>query len=71
MKRLRPVQLPRVMVLVYEPRLTHCVWSDFWHRKRSLEGLLKCLRGEVKAGRFSAYRFITIHQETYGYDQQN
>lgn len=58
--------MPQVVVLQYEPALTHSVWVDYRHRKRSIEALLKGLRKEINDGRFVAYRLITILGESIG-----
>lgn len=58
--------LPAVMVLEYEPSLTCSVWKDYYHRSRTMNGLLKLLRSEVKAWRFVAYRLISVHRQVYG-----
>lgn len=60
------MSIPRAMVLVYQPALTCCTWQDFLHHKRSVESLEKELRKEIKAGRFTAYRLITVHKEQMG-----
>jgi len=60
--------LPHVMVLEFQPRLTHSVWVDYHYKNRTMCRLLKQLRKEVKSGRFIGYRFITIHKEVYGVD---
>lgn len=58
--------LPRVMVLQFEPQLTHSVWIDFYHRKQSMGSLLRCLRSEIKAGHYAGYRLMTVHKTVYG-----
>ena len=58
--------LPHVMVLTFDPRLTHSVWCDFSHRCRTLAGLERTLRAETKAGRIVGFRFITIHRDVLG-----
>lgn len=59
-------QIPKVMVLVYEKALTHSVWLDYWHQNRTLSGLMKALRKNVKSGVFVGYRLITVHEEKLG-----
>jgi len=54
------------MVLVYQPELKHSVWTDYIHQCRTLNGLRKQLRSEIKRGRFVGYRFVTIHREIMG-----
>lgn len=61
--------LPQVEVLCFEPTLTHSVWNDYIYRNRTMTGLVKRLRREVKSGRFVGYRFITIHKTVYGLDK--
>ena len=53
-------------VLVFEPKLTHSVWCDFMHRRRSLKTLEAELRKRVRSGEFVGYRLITIHKEQIG-----
>jgi len=59
-------RLPQIQVLIFEPELTHSVWSDYWPRARTMKGLMRELRTEIKAGRFVGYRFLTIHEEHLG-----
>lgn len=61
-----PPGIPQVMVLKYRPELTHSIWVDYWHRFRTLHGVEKGLRREIKAGRIVGYRFITINEEHIG-----
>lgn len=64
-----PVRQPlpsKIMVLCPEPALTHSVWCDYITRARTMNGLMRELRREIKAGHFVAYRFITIHEQHYG-----
>lgn len=58
--------LPNVMVLVFEERMGCSVWQDYLHRCRTLNGLLRHLKQEVKAGRFVAFRLLTIHKQEMG-----
>lgn len=62
--------LPRAMVLVFEPRLGHSIWQDVIHNCRTLNGLVKRMKDGVKDGvkdgRYVAFRFITIHREEMG-----
>lgn len=60
------MSLPKVQVLQFEKRLTHCVWYDYIHRCRTMDGLIKHLRREVKAKRIMGYRLLTIHREVRG-----
>ena len=57
---------PRVMVLQYEPALKMSIWKDFYHRRRSRNGLIRLLRREIKARRFVAFRLIHIEEEFFG-----
>lgn len=59
-------KLPSVMVLVYEPALTHSNWEDVVHHCRTLNGLVRFLRKGVRDGNWIAYRFLTIHGECTG-----
>ncbi len=57
-----------VMVLKYEPALTHSVWMQFHHRCRSVKSLRRLLREMTKAGDIVGYRLITIHEQVIGID---
>ncbi len=59
-------ELPKVMVLAFEPALTHSVWRDYSHRRRTLRGLHNELREGVKSGRFVGYRLIRIERDVLG-----
>ena len=59
-------RLPHVMVLVYEEALTHSVWQDYMHRCRTLKGLMRLLKSEIKEGRFVAFRLMHITHEEMG-----
>jgi len=58
--------LPRAMVLVYQPELTHSVWQDFWHNRRSQESLERELRRGVRSGEWVAWRLIRVEKEVMG-----
>jgi hypothetical protein len=60
--------LPRVMLLRYQPELTHAVWIDFRCRAKTMPALLRHIRRETGTGNASAYRLITIHREVFGHD---
>jgi hypothetical protein len=62
-------QLPQAMVLVYQPELTHSVWQDLMHHKRTLKGLEAALRKGVRDGEWVAWRLIHIEKEVYGNEQ--
>ena len=58
--------LPCAQVLKFQPELTHSVWVDFEHRKRTVKGLEKVLRDGVLSGEHIGYRLITVHEEYVG-----
>lgn len=58
--------MPKAMVLVYEPRLTHSVWQDFYSRHRTENGLERRLRAGVRNGEWVAWRIIEIKREAMG-----
>ena len=62
--------LPRAMVLVYEPLLTHSIWQDFKSLHRTQAGLEKELRRGVREGEWVAWRLIRIEKEVMGNDSQ-
>ena len=57
------------MVLEYQPLLTHSVWVDYKHHRRSAKTLEAELQSGVKSGAFIGYRLITIHKEQTGVAQ--
>jgi len=60
-------QLPSaVQVLCYDEKAFCSYWIDCHHKCRTLKGLLEMLNKGIKSREYSAYRFITIHQEQYG-----
>lgn len=59
-------QLPSVMVLKFEPQLTHSVWCDYISRCRTLGGLKHELREMTKAGDIVGYKLITVHEKVLG-----
>ena len=52
--------IPRAQALVFQPELTHSVWVDVMHRKRSRKALENMLRKRVNSGEYIGYRMITI-----------
>ena len=60
------MQLPDVMVLVFDERLGHSMWQDYYPKSRTLRGLIRHMAGEVKAGRFVGYRLIRTELEITG-----
>lgn len=58
--------IPRAQALIFQPELTHSVWTDVMHRKRSRKSLEAMLRKEVRAGRYMGYRLLTIEAEYIG-----
>lgn len=60
--------LPRAQVLVFEPKLTHSVWQDVSHHKRTRKGLEAMLRKGVKSGEYVGYRLMTVEAEHIGID---
>ena len=59
-----------VMVLKFQPELTHSTWCDFRHRCRSVETLKKLLLKMTKDGDIVGYRLIKIYQETIGVESK-
>ena len=59
-------RLPSVMVLEFKSELGHSVWIDYFHRCRTLKGLTKLLKSEVKAGKYVAFRLMHITREEMG-----
>jgi hypothetical protein len=58
--------MPSAQALIFQPELTHSVWTDVMHRKRSRKSLEAMLRKEVRAGRYVGYRLLTIEEEYIG-----
>lgn len=58
--------IPYAQALIFQPELTHSVWTDVMHRKRSRKSLEALLRKEVRAGRYVGYRLLTIEAEYIG-----
>jgi hypothetical protein len=56
-------------VLVFEPTLTHSVWTD-WGSDDPLshDEVLDLLRAGVESGEYVGWRVITIHQQVMGRD---
>ena len=63
--------IPAAQVLVYQPELTHSVWTDVMHRKRSQKSLEAMLRKGVRSGEYVGYRLLTIHAEYVGISWPN
>lgn len=63
--------IPAAQVLVYQPELTHSVWTDVMHRKRSQKSLEAMLRKGVRSGEYVGYRLLTIHSEYVGISWPN
>ena len=63
--------IPSAQVLVYQPDLTHSVWTDVMHRKRSQKSLEAMLRKGVRSGDYVGYRLLTIHAEYLGISWPN
>lgn len=63
--------IPAAQVLVYQPELTHSVWTDLMHRKRSRESLEAMLRKGVRSGEYVGYRLLTIEAEYVGISWPN
>lgn len=61
--------LPKVMVLEYQPELTHSVWVDLRHGCRTKSGLAKVLRNGMQAGDWTGYRLITEHAQSSNRDR--
>lgn len=61
-----------VMVLEYEPRLTHSRWIDFYGEDHwSMEDTVAYLRQAVIDGKYVGWRILTIHKEVIGNDRPN
>lgn len=58
--------LPSAQVFVYEPRLSHSIWVDYYSRARTVEGLVRNLRKSVKSGKYLGYRLIHVYVEILG-----
>lgn len=58
--------IPAAQVLVYQPELTHSVWTDVMHQKRSRQSLEAMLRKGVRSGEYVGYRLLTIEAEYVG-----
>ena len=52
--------------LVFQPELTHSVWTDFMSRARTQEALEKQLRKGVRSGEYVGYRLHRIEAEYLG-----
>ena len=58
--------LPRAMVLVYQPELTHSVWLDYRNTSRSIQGLERKLKEGVRRGDWVGWRLVRIEKEVIG-----
>lgn len=58
--------LPRAMVLVYKPELTHSVWQDFVSKHRTRKGMEQRLKQGVRNGEWVAWRLIHVEKEIMG-----
>ncbi len=58
--------IPRAQALIFQPELTHSVWTDVMHRKRSRKSLEAMLRKGVRSGEYVGYRLLTIEAECIG-----
>ena len=58
--------IPRAQVLIFRPELTHSVWTDVMHLKRSRKSLEAMLRKGVRSGEYVGYRLFTIEAEHIG-----
>ena len=61
----------RVMVLVYQPELTHSVWQDAFFedadgKQLTTENLVDRLEQGVKAGEWVGWRLMRIEREVMG-----
>ena len=60
------MDIPRAQVLIFQPKLTHSVWVDVIHQKRSLKSLEAILRKGVISGKYAGYRIIRVESEHIG-----
>ncbi len=58
--------LPRAMVLIYQPELTHSVWQDWISNHRTRKGLEQRLKQGVRNGEWVAWRLMHIEKEVMG-----
>lgn len=58
--------LPRAMVLVYQPELTHSVWLDWISKHRTRKGMEQRLKQGVRNGEWVAWRLMHIEKEVMG-----
>lgn len=63
--------IPRAQALIFQPELTHSVWTDVMHRKRSRKSLEAMLRKGVRSGEYVGYRLLTIEAEYMGISWPN
>ena len=62
---------PRAQALIFQPELTHSVWTDVMHRKRSRKSLEAMLRKGVRSGEYVGYRLLNIEAEYIGVSWPN
>ena len=62
---------PRAQALIFQPELTHSVWIDVMHRKRSRKSLETMLRKGVRSGEYVGYRLLNIEAEYIGVSWPN
>ena len=63
--------IPSAQALIFQPELTHSVWTDVMHRKRSRKSLEAMLRKGVRSGEYVGYRLLTIEAEYRGISWPN
>lgn len=62
----RLVRPLRAQVLVFQPELTHSVWTDIQSRARTRAGLEKQPRAGVRSGEYVGYRLHRVEAEYVG-----
>lgn len=55
-----------VQALIYQPELTHSVWTEIRHQCRGIAGIRRMAWREIESGRWVGYRVATIHEEHLG-----
>ncbi len=63
--------IPSAQVLIFKPELTHSVWIDVLHRKRSRKRLEAMLRNGVRSGEYVGYRLLAIEVQYTGISWPN
>lgn len=72
LRKLRTTEHVSMMVLEYEPALTHSVWKDCYYDDAFTdEEIVADLRARVKKGEIVGWRLITIHKDVLGVDAPN